>query len=59
MEQNEHDIEDWYFKHQGKKSLKDYLCAERALRNEDSGCLNEKLKGETGKKRSKKKKDEL
>lgn len=51
LEQNEADIEDWYFKHQGKQSLKQYLCADRALKGQDVSCLNEKLKGETGKRK--------
>ncbi|XP_017785551.1 PREDICTED: protein canopy 4 [Nicrophorus vespilloides] len=51
LEQNEGDIEDWYFKYQGKQSLKQYLCADRALKGKDTRCLNEKLKGETGKRK--------
>lgn len=51
LERYEDSIESWYFKHQGKKSLKDYLCADRALSGKDKQCLNERLKGETGKRK--------
>ncbi|XP_074027567.1 FGF signaling regulator protein canopy b [Leptinotarsa decemlineata] len=51
LEQNEGDIEDWYFHHQGKESLKKYLCEDRALKNLDSKCLYENPKGDTGSKR--------
>ncbi|XP_044253659.1 protein canopy 4 [Tribolium madens] len=57
LEQNEGDIEEWYFNHQGKQSLKKYLCEDRALRNEDTSCLNEVFKGDKGDRKSKK--DEL
>lgn len=30
-----------------KENLKTYLCAKRALRGQDTACLNEQLKGET------------
>lgn len=43
MEKHESDIETWYFNHQEKQSLVDYLCADRALRKGDGGCLTEKL----------------
>lgn len=64
LEQNEADIEDWYFNYQGKETLKKYLCEERALRGSNAKCLYEELKpkGEKGnreKKKSKSKKDEL
>ncbi|XP_044732859.1 protein canopy 4-like [Chrysoperla carnea] len=48
LEQHENDIETWYFKHQGDILLKKYLCEERALKNQDTKCLNEQLKGDTG-----------
>lgn len=48
LEQNEADIEDWYFKHQGDISLQEYLCKQRALKNTDTSCLNEQFKGEIG-----------
>ncbi|CAG9813310.1 unnamed protein product [Phaedon cochleariae] len=51
LEENEGDIEDWYFNYQGKDSLKKYLCEDRALKNQNSKCLYEQLKGETGSKR--------
>lgn len=50
LEQNEGDIETWYFKHQGDISLKEYLCAQRYLKGKDTSCLNEQLKGEIGNK---------
>lgn len=53
LEQNEGDIEEWYFNYQGKKPLKEYLCADRALKGEDTSCLNEQLKGDTGKRKAK------
>lgn len=55
LEQNEGDIEDWYFRHQGKESLKKYLCEDRALKNQDIQCLYEQLKGDTGSKKPSKK----
>ncbi|KAJ8945059.1 hypothetical protein NQ314_009326 [Rhamnusium bicolor] len=57
LEQNEGDIEDWYFHHQGEESLKKYLCEDRALKNGDSKCLYEQLKGDTGKKKKPPKKE--
>ncbi|CAG9838716.1 unnamed protein product [Diabrotica balteata] len=60
LEENEADIEDWYFNHQGKLTLKKYLCEDRALKNQESKCLYEQLKGETGERKNpKKKKQEL
>lgn len=58
LEENEGDIEEWYFNYQGEKSLKTYLCEERALKNMDTSCLNEELKpkGETGSRKKNKKK---
>nr|XP_022900370.1 protein canopy 4 [Onthophagus taurus] len=58
LEQNEGDIEDWYFNLQGKVPLKHYLCADRVLDEEESSCLSEKLKGDSGK-NVKKNKSEL
>ncbi|KAK0170386.1 hypothetical protein PV328_010954 [Microctonus aethiopoides] len=46
LEDHESDVEDWYYNHQGKVSLKRYLCSERALSDQDDSCLNEK--GDTG-----------
>ncbi|KAJ8945261.1 hypothetical protein NQ318_016682 [Aromia moschata] len=57
LEEHEADIEDWYFKHQGKLMLKKYLCEDRALKNGNSKCLHEELKGETGKKKPSKKEE--
>ncbi|XP_018561788.1 protein canopy 4 [Anoplophora glabripennis] len=57
LEQNEGDIEDWYFHHQGKESLKKYLCEDRALKNQDSKCLYEQLKGDKGSKKPSKKQE--
>lgn len=60
MEQNEADIEHWYFNNQGKESLKKYLCEDRALKNQDNSCLYEQLKGDSGKQKTKKiEKEEL
>ncbi|XP_015113492.1 protein canopy homolog 3 [Diachasma alloeum] len=42
LENHEPDVEEWYFNHQGKVPLIDYLCAERALAGEDDSCLKEK-----------------
>lgn len=60
LEQNENDIEDWYWHHQDIP-LKFYLCKDRFLKGQDSTCLDEKfIKGDTGKGRKKgekKKKD--
>ncbi|BET01512.1 TLR4 regulator and MIR-interacting MSAP [Nesidiocoris tenuis] len=60
LENYESDIEDWYFQHQGSKSLKTHLCEELVLRGQDSSCLNEVLpsepknsKGETAKRKGK------
>lgn len=47
LEQEEGDIEDWYFNYQGKVPLKHYLCTERVLKKNEVYCLNEQLKGET------------
>lgn len=48
LEENEEGIEEWYFNYQGDKNLKDYLCVNRVLHGEDSKCLDEQLKGDTG-----------
>ncbi|KAK4874788.1 hypothetical protein RN001_014148 [Aquatica leii] len=53
LEQNESDLEDWYWNHQDVP-LKDYLCRDRFLADDDSSCLYEKLKGDSGKKKVKK-----
>lgn len=54
MEEHEGVIEDWYFHYQGKESLKKYLCQDKALRQEESNCLYEQLKGDPGDKKSSK-----
>lgn len=54
LEENEGVIEDWYFNQQGKESLKKYLCEDRALKEQDSKCLFEQVKGDPAKKRSSK-----
>ncbi|XP_060521776.1 protein canopy 4 [Cylas formicarius] len=59
LEENEGDIEDWYFNHQHKEPLKKYLCQDRALRGQDINCLNEQLKGDIGNKDKQNKKNEL
>lgn len=41
LEENEQAIEDWYFTHQGKISLKQFLCSEKALKGENDKCLDE------------------
>lgn len=48
LEENESDIEDWYWKHQDV-SLMEYLCRQRVLLEGNSECLDQKLKGDTGK----------
>jgi hypothetical protein len=40
LEKHEHDIENWYFKHQDQP-LQEYLCVDRVLRKGDAGCLVE------------------
>lgn len=50
LEDFESDIEDWYFNVQGEKSLKTFLCSEKALKGYDDSCLAEespKLKGDS------------
>ncbi|KAK9718700.1 TLR4 regulator and MIR-interacting MSAP [Popillia japonica] len=59
LEQQESDIENWYFNHQGKIPLKDYLCAQRVLEGNEVKCLTEQLKGETSKREHKKDTTEL
>jgi len=57
LELNEGDVEDWYWHHQDIP-LKDYLCRDRFLKDQDSSCLTEALKkGDTGEDKPKKKKD--
>ncbi|XP_018326462.1 protein canopy homolog 3 [Agrilus planipennis] len=48
LENSESDIEDWYWNFQNIKSLQDFLCKDIYLKNHDSSCLNEKLKGDSG-----------
>ncbi|KAI5727666.1 protein canopy homolog 3 [Diaphorina citri] len=43
LEDHESDIEDWYFRRQGEVSLKQFLCSEKALKSDDTSCLNEEL----------------
>ncbi|KAF6199088.1 hypothetical protein GE061_007113 [Apolygus lucorum] len=57
LENYEEDIEDWYFKYQGDKSLKTFLCEDKVLQGQDASCLKEALpslddksKGDTGNK---------
>ncbi|CAL1686629.1 unnamed protein product [Lasius platythorax] len=60
LENHEADIEDWYNNYQGKIPLIQYLCSERALKEQNDSCLYEK--GDPGKdlgKQEKKKKKEL
>nr|CAI5835548.1 unnamed protein product [Callosobruchus analis] len=47
LEQNEGDIEHWYFNYQGKQPLKKYLC-ENIVQKVVIKCLNEQLKGDSG-----------
>ncbi|ENN77896.1 protein canopy 4 [Dendroctonus ponderosae] len=48
LEENEAEIEDWYFQHQeGGEPLKTFLCEKVVLKGENLKCLNEQLKGET------------
>lgn len=54
LEDFESDIEEWYFKYEGDKNLKEYLCLNRILKGQDAKCLDEQLKGEKGSKRSEK-----
>lgn len=49
LEYSESDIEDWYWNHQDE-SLILFLCRDRYLKDHDSKCLDEQLKGDTGKK---------
>lgn len=55
MEENEGVIEDWYFNQNGKETLIQYLCQDKALKGQDSKCLFEQLKGDPGKTKSSKK----
>ncbi|VEN59923.1 unnamed protein product [Callosobruchus maculatus] len=48
LEENEGDIEHWYFNFQGKQPLKKYLCENIVLKGGDTKCLSEQLKGDTG-----------
>jgi hypothetical protein len=56
VESHEEDIEDWYFSHQSKQSLEDFLCREKVLKSaKDKSCLNEKKKKKKSKKPESKK----
>ncbi|KAJ8897891.1 hypothetical protein PR048_003248 [Dryococelus australis] len=67
LEENEADIEEWYFELQETVPLKQYLCSDRVLKGSDTSCLKEELKqglkknrkGDTGAKKPEKLKDEL
>lgn len=59
MEQHEGSIEDWYFQHQGKISLRKYLCEDQVLSHENVKCLYEELKGDKGQRKKQKEKNEL
>ncbi|KAB0793227.1 hypothetical protein PPYR_12847 [Photinus pyralis] len=48
LEHSENDIEDWYWNHQDQP-LTNFLCRDRYLKGQDSKCLDEQLKGDTGK----------
>ncbi|XP_047537098.1 protein canopy 4 [Vanessa atalanta] len=50
LEENESEIEDWYWNLQGKIDLKHHLCTNHALKNIDNSCLFEDIKGDTGEK---------
>ncbi|XP_066588841.1 protein canopy 4 [Prorops nasuta] len=57
LENHEPDIEEWFYKHQGKIPLIKYLCEDRALKGKNVSCLKEK--GDNGLiKQKKKKKDD-
>lgn len=43
LEDHEETIEDWYYKHQDRLSLIDYLCVEKALKGQSTDCLSEEL----------------
>ncbi|XP_014289762.1 protein canopy 4 [Halyomorpha halys] len=45
LEEYEEDIEHWYFHHQGIVSLKQYLCADKFLKDSHSECLKDELQG--------------
>ena len=57
LEDHEEDIENWYFKEQGKFSLEDYLCRKKFLKKNEQKCLN--IKGEIGHDKKPSKKTEL
>lgn len=42
VEDHETDIEDWYFSHQGRRSLQEYLCKDIVLLSHEADCLYEK-----------------
>jgi len=60
LERHEEDIETWYFNHQHKSNLEEFLCRKKALMNKDTSCLNVKGEGAgksaPGKKKADKKK---
>ncbi|XP_067006134.2 protein canopy homolog 3 [Anabrus simplex] len=51
VEENEGEIEHWYWNLQGKTPLKQFLCSQRILKGQDDSCLNEDLSKETGNKK--------
>ncbi|XP_063240692.1 protein canopy homolog 4 [Bacillus rossius redtenbacheri] len=55
LEENEDDLERWYFELQEAVPLKRFLCSERVLRGADSSCLDEAVpagaKGDAGSRR--------
>jgi len=58
IEENESDIEEWYFQHQeGGEPLKTFLCEKIVLKGKDTKCLTEQFKGDTGDKAPKSKKE--
>ncbi len=53
IEEHEEDIEKWYFDHQDKVDLQDYLCKQRMLKGKSKKCLKDpsiesKQKGDHG-----------
>ncbi|XP_030752124.1 protein canopy 4 [Sitophilus oryzae] len=47
LEENEGNIEEWYFNYQGGEPLKTFLCQKIVLKGHDIQCLTEHSKGET------------
>ena len=59
IESHEEDIEDWYFSHQTKQSLEDFLCRERVLKtSKEQQCLDENKISKKKKKTKKQKGDD-